>query len=198
MTVSAFPGELLLYLLLVVVVAAVGGLAPALFAAVSGSVLANYYFTPPTHTFTIADAENLLALAVFLVVGVVVSTLVAVANRRTVDAARARAEAETLAALSGTLAASDDPLDQIVEQLRIAFAAEAVAVLRESGKGWAVEASAGTPVPEVPSDGAVQFPVSGSEVLVVAGAEVGEVHLDIARLVRVAGARRAATPETRG
>ncbi len=115
------PSVLLLFLALVVIVAAVGGLWPALFAAVVGLLLANFYFTPPVHTFTIAEGEHILALCVFLTVAGVVSWLVSVAGRRTADAARARAEAETLAALGGTLATSDDPLPQLVAQLRAAF-----------------------------------------------------------------------------
>ena len=103
------------------VVAAIGGLLPALLAAISGSLLANFYFTPPVHTFTIAEGENLLALVVFLVVASVVSWLVSVASRRTADGARARAEAETLAALGGTLVSTEDPLPQLVAQLRAAF-----------------------------------------------------------------------------
>ena len=66
---------------------------------------------------------------IFLLVGGVVSLLVATASRRTADAAQARAEAETLAALSGTLSASEDPLPQLVAQLQVAFDAEHVAVL---------------------------------------------------------------------
>ena len=61
------------------------GSLPAIVAAVSGSLLANFFFTPPVHTFTIAEGENLLALFVFLVVAVVVSWLVSVASRRTAD-----------------------------------------------------------------------------------------------------------------
>ena len=56
---ARLPSDLLLFLLLVVVVAAIGGLLPALVAAVSGSLLANFYFTPPIHTFTIEQGENL-------------------------------------------------------------------------------------------------------------------------------------------
>src|SRR6478752_5286192 len=125
------PSVLLLFLTLVVVVAAIGGLPAALFAAVVGSLLANYYFTPPIHTFTIEEGENLLAFFVFLAVAALVSWLVAVASRRTADAARARAEAETLAALGGTVATSQDPLPQLVTQLRAAFSADSVAVLCE-------------------------------------------------------------------
>ena len=112
------PSDLLIFLLVVVVVAASAGSSPAVVCAISGFLLANWYFTPPFHTFTISEGENLLALVIFLLVGGVVSVLVAAASRRTAEAAQARAEAETLAALGGTVAASDDPLPQLVAQLR--------------------------------------------------------------------------------
>ena len=50
--------DALVFLVLVVAVALVGGLYPALFAAVATSLLLNYYFIPPLHTFTIAAAEQ--------------------------------------------------------------------------------------------------------------------------------------------
>jgi two-component system sensor histidine kinase KdpD len=176
------PSVLLLFLLLVVVVAAIGGLLPALFAAVSGSLLANYYFTPPVHTFTIAEGENLLALVVFLVVAGVVSWLVTVASRRTADAARARAEAETLAALGGTLVSSEDPLPQLAAQLRAAFAADAVAVLRELDDGsWIVETAVGEPVPARPEDGRFSVPLGPQEQLVVIGPALPDEDLDVMR-----------------
>ncbi len=123
------PSDLLIFLLVVVVVAALGGFVPAFVCAITGFLLANWYFTPPYYEFTISEGENLVALVIFLVVGGVVSLLVATASRRTAEAAQARAEAETLAALSGTLSASDDPLPQLVGQLRLAFDADGVAVL---------------------------------------------------------------------
>ena len=186
---------LLLFLLLVVVVAAVGGLLPAVLAAVSGSLFANFYFTQPVHTFTIDKGENLLALFVFLVVAGVVSWLVSIASRRTADAARARAEAETLAALGGTLVTADDPLPQLVAQLRAAFAADAVAVLRDlDEQGWDVEAVAGEPVPSRPEDGALSVPIGPLEQLVVVGttltADDVEVLRAFAAQVQVAVERR--------
>ena len=176
----SLPADLLLFLLLVVIVAAIGGLRPALTAAVSGVLLANYYFTPPIHNFTIADGENLLALAVFLIVAGVVSVLVALADRRASDAARSRAEAETLAAMSGTIAGADDPLGQLVAQLRAAFSARSVAVLSPSGDGWESVAVAGHPVPVDPGAASFQLPLRGDEVLVVDGAEINDRDLDIA------------------
>ena len=116
----------------------------------------------------------------FLIVAGVVSVLVAVADRRAADAARARAEAETLAAMSGTIAGADDPLAQLVAQLRAAFSARSVAVLSPSDDGWESVAVAGHPVPADPDSASFQLPLHGDEVLVVDGAEINDRDLDIA------------------
>ena len=99
---------LLLYLLLVVVVAVVGGFLPAAAAAVASFLLANWYFTPPFHHFRIAKQADVLALGVLIAVAGVVSALVDLAARRSAEAARARAEAEALARLGGTLLHGQD------------------------------------------------------------------------------------------
>src|SRR5659263_475603 len=75
--------DVLVYPLAVVVVALVGGFLPAMVAAVGGSLLLNYYFTPPLHTFTIRETNNALALFVFIVVAGLVSSVVDLAARRT-------------------------------------------------------------------------------------------------------------------
>ena len=41
--------------------ALVGGFIPALLAAVVGSLLLNYYFTPPIYRFTIAERQQRLS-----------------------------------------------------------------------------------------------------------------------------------------
>jgi two-component system, OmpR family, sensor histidine kinase KdpD len=102
--------DLLIYLLAVVVLAVIGGFWPAVLAAVAASVLLNWYFTPPLHTFTIDRPENLLALLLFVAVAVAVSSVVHLAARRSVQAARSREEATALLALAQTvLGGSDTP-----------------------------------------------------------------------------------------
>ena len=56
------PGVLLLFLLLVVGVAATGGIWPALAAAVAGFLLVNWYFTPPFRTLSIRRTGDIAAL----------------------------------------------------------------------------------------------------------------------------------------
>ncbi len=50
----ALASTVLLYLTIVVAVAALGGLWPALTAAVASDLLVNFFFVPPFHTLTVA------------------------------------------------------------------------------------------------------------------------------------------------
>ena len=73
---------MLLYLLAVVVVAVIGGMAVAVGTAIAAAFLINYFFVKPEHTLEVAQGEQALALAVFLVVAAVVSWAVETAARR--------------------------------------------------------------------------------------------------------------------
>src|SRR5207302_39573 len=166
------PTVLLLFLALVVTTATVGGRAPALTAAVLGSLAANWYFTPPLYRLTIADPENLLALVVFLGVAGATSNFVVAAAGRAADATRARAEAQTLAALAATTR-EEEPLPALVETVRSAFGLDAVAVLRHDDDGsWRVEAAAGSPVPCEPDAATVVEPLSANVVLALVGDQI--------------------------
>jgi two-component system sensor histidine kinase KdpD len=134
------PSILLLYLLAVVLVSATGGLWPALVTGVAGFLLANYYFTPPLHTFTISEGDNFVALIVFLVVAAVVSGFVALASRRAAEGARAAAESEALVRLGGS-----SSIPTLLETLRRVLGLRGVSLLHHGVSGWAVEASAGDP-----------------------------------------------------
>jgi two-component system sensor histidine kinase KdpD len=87
---------LLLYLLLVVATAAIGGVGPALLASLAAIGVVNWWFTPPYNTLTIAEGEHVLALGVFLIVAVVVALYVTIADRQASESAAARAEAQAL------------------------------------------------------------------------------------------------------
>jgi two-component system sensor histidine kinase KdpD len=125
--------DMLLFLLLVVLVSLVGGLGPALLAALLGSVLLNYYFTPPLHTLTIAETNNALALVVFVVVGMLVSSVVDLAARRTRQAARAAAEASVLANLAAGTFAGSAGLSGMLERLCETFGLESATLLQRTG-----------------------------------------------------------------
>ncbi len=101
--------DLLFYLVAVVAVAVVGGFWPAVLAAVTSSLLLNWYFTRPVHTLTIADPQNLLALLLFVTVAVTVSSVVHLAAHRAQQAARSSDEAAELLALAQTVLAARTP-----------------------------------------------------------------------------------------
>jgi two-component system, OmpR family, sensor histidine kinase KdpD len=166
------PTVLLLYLVLVVVVAALGGVVPAMVSALAAFLVVNRLFTPPIHTWTIAEAENLVALVVFLIVAGVVSAFVSAAARRTAEATRATAEAETLAGLAGTVA-EPDPLPVLVDNLRRAFGLGGVALLRRTNDGgWQAETMAGDAAPRTPAEADEVRPLGADLVLAVRGSDL--------------------------
>ncbi len=157
--------SLLLFLLLVVCVSAVGGLWPALVAAVGGFLLVNWFLTPPIHTWTIGDPENVLALAVFLAVAVAMSSFVALAARRAAQATRARAKAETLMRLAGSSSSV-----AILDGLRRAFGLDGAALLHHADGEWRVEAVSGH-APASPDAASMVVEVDAEHVLVASPQE---------------------------
>ncbi len=135
--------DMLLFLLMTVVVALVGGMRPALVSAVIGSAILNYFFTPPLHTLSIKDPNNALALFVFAAVAMLVSSVVDLAARRTRQAARAAAESDTLANLASATLHEGDTLDLMLGRLRETFALRDVTLLEQHGERWQVLATTG-------------------------------------------------------
>ncbi len=174
------PSDMLVYLLFVGAVAVVGGMGPAVVAALAASLVTNWFFTPPVHTWTIAEADNVVALVVFLAVATVVSLLVSRLARRSADAARAHAEAEAIAAVAGNLVEAENPLEAAVGHLRSTFDLDAVAVLRGDGGSWVVEASAGEPVPTSP-DGHATLALRGGATLVLDGPALHSEDVQVLR-----------------
>ncbi|XVQ06316.1 ATP-binding protein [Spirillospora sp. CA-255316] len=103
----SLTSEILLFQAAVIGVAMIGGLFPAIFAAITGSLLLNYYFTPPLYTFTIHEPEAFLQLVVYLVVGMTVSTIVDITARKSWEAARAQTESQILSILAGDILRGD-------------------------------------------------------------------------------------------
>ncbi|MGH4036195.1 DUF4118 domain-containing protein, partial [Actinomycetota bacterium Odt1-20B] len=121
--------DMLLFLALTVAAALLGGLLPALASAAFGSFLLNYYFTPPFHRVTITDSRNIVAIVVFVCVAISVASVVDLAARRTHQAARLRAESETLSFLAGSVLRGETSLDALLERVRETFGMESVALL---------------------------------------------------------------------
>jgi len=86
--------------------------------AVAGSLLLNYYFTPPIHLFNIAEGNNVLALVIFVAVGLTVSSIVDSAARRSKQAARASAESELLVTTAGSVLRGQQALAAVLSRVR--------------------------------------------------------------------------------
>jgi two-component system sensor histidine kinase KdpD len=96
---------LLIYLLAVVVIAVVGGTVPAVLAAFGSFGLANWFLTPPYHTFRIEQRDAVIALVVFVVVASTVSVAVELAARGRAAATTNLLAAEQLAEIDRLRAA---------------------------------------------------------------------------------------------
>ncbi|MDN5919893.1 MAG: DUF4118 domain-containing protein [Pseudonocardia sp.] len=139
--------DVVLYFLAAVVVAAVGGLGPALLAVLLGGLALNFFLTPPLYSLTIADPENVVTNVAMLVVAVLVALVVDRAARRAEQAARARAEAALLASFARTVLTRTDPLPRLLTQVREAFGLRCAALLErpEGRTGWDRVAVSGPP-----------------------------------------------------
>ena len=132
----------LVYLVAVVTITVLGGFWPAVLAAVAASLLLNWYFTVPIHTFTIAQPRELLALLLFVTVAVAVSSVVHLAARRAVQAARAREEAASLLELAQTVLGGADSPAAVLEHLTRTHGGQAELQERVGGR-WVRAASSG-------------------------------------------------------
>ncbi|MFJ5519501.1 ATP-binding protein [Streptomyces griseoluteus] len=116
--------EALLFLLAVVGVACIGGVASAVIASVTASLLLNYWFIPPLGQFALDDPNALLALAVFAVVAAVVAAVVDRSLRLSRRSARATAEAETMSSLAGSIVRGEATIPALLERTRETFGME--------------------------------------------------------------------------
>jgi K+-sensing histidine kinase KdpD len=121
----------LLYLVPVVATAMVGGVGPALVAAVAADLLVNFFFVPPYHTLVVESGEHVVVLVVYVLVAAAVSAAVDVAARQRVRAARRELEVRLLAAASAQPVVAQS-LTVLLERVRDTFSMTTVALL-ESG-----------------------------------------------------------------
>lgn len=136
---GSITSDVLSYQLLVVVVALIGGLRPALFAAVLSGFTLDFLFVEPLFTVTIADPLHALALVLYVVIAVLVSIVVDQAARRARAAQRASGEAELLAAVAGNVLRGDSAPTALVARAREAFGLSGIRLLSPDGDVLAVD-----------------------------------------------------------
>ena len=117
--ISSFLGVVnisMLFLLPVLFSAARWGRLPAVITAVMGVLTFDFFFVPPTLTFTVADLRYLLSFSIFMLVGLITGTLSARLKKQ-VDYSRQReSRVSALYALSKDIAAVDK-LDAVLESI---------------------------------------------------------------------------------
>jgi two-component system, OmpR family, sensor histidine kinase KdpD len=141
----------LAYLLVVTAAAAAGGLGPGITAAALGFLAFDLLFLQPYHHIIVDDPQDYLSLAVYLLVAVVVSLLVATSERRRAQAERRERETRMLFDLSTSLVAHgslDDTLRGVVGTVRSLFDLAGCAIVLPSGDGIRLAAVDG----QVPDD----------------------------------------------
>jgi K+-sensing histidine kinase KdpD len=134
----------LLYLVPVLAAAAIGGLWPALLAAVAANVLVNFFFVPPYHTLLVASPEHVTVLVVYVLVAASVSLAVDLAARDRARAARRDTEVRLLANASAAPVA-DNSLSTLLAEIQQAFGMTTVALLESRPTGEQTVAAVGPP-----------------------------------------------------
>lgn len=122
----------LTFLLAILAVSTVWGIAVSVFMSIAAMLAFNFYFLPPVGTFTVADPQNWVALFAFLVVSVLASHLSTRARQQATDAAQRRREIEKLYAFSQGLLESGNViqlLNRIPSQIVDIFEVGAAALL---------------------------------------------------------------------
>jgi two-component system sensor histidine kinase KdpD len=126
---AALTTEVLVYQLFVVIVALVGGIWPALLAAIGAGFFLDFFFEPPLYRIRIAEPSHLVSLIIFLIVAVLVSVVVDQAARRSRAANRSAAESEVLLAVASGVISGTDAIEALVSRLREAFGMTSVSLL---------------------------------------------------------------------
>jgi two-component system sensor histidine kinase KdpD len=106
----------LVYLLPVLFSAVRWGTGPAVFAAVVGLLTFDFFFIPPTLTFTVANLRYLISFAIFLLVALLTGTLSARLRQQVIRSRQRETRTAALYALSSEIAAVAD-LNAVLESV---------------------------------------------------------------------------------
>ncbi len=153
---ESITSDVLAFQLLVVVVALIGGLWPAVFAAVMSGLTLDFFFVAPLYTVTVSDPLHAWALGLYVVIALLVSIVVDRSARGSRAARRATAEAELLAAVSGSVLRGEGAIPALVARAREAFGLTGARLVAADGTTLA---SDGEPVRD---DRHTRIPVGGA------------------------------------
>jgi two-component system sensor histidine kinase KdpD len=162
---DSITADVLGFQLLVVLVALIGGIWPALLAAILSGLTLDYVFVKPYFSLTIALPVHFLTLVLYVLNAVLVSYVVDQAARRSRAAQRAQAESELLATITGSVFRGQDALQALVARTREAFSLTSVQLLSKD------ETILSDGVPE-PGDQVTSIPAGERGTLELHGADL--------------------------
>ncbi|MCX5046001.1 sensor histidine kinase KdpD [Aldersonia sp. NBC_00410] len=162
-------GESAVFFVVVLLVALLGGIGPAVLSALISGAMLNFFFVDPRHSLTIAEPDSFVTVLVLLAVAVAVAALVDSAAKRAAQARRASQEAELLALFAGSVLRGAD-LPGLLERVRETYSQRAVSIV---GRAEGAIASVGTDPPSTPADADTAIEVGeGDYFLLLGGAEL--------------------------
>jgi two-component system sensor histidine kinase KdpD len=148
---DSITAEVLGFQFLVVLVALIGGIWPALFAAVLSGLTLDFFFVKPYFSVTITSPVHFLALVLYVLNAILVSYVVDQAARRSRYAQRAQAESQLLATITGSVFRGQDALQALVSRTREAFTLAGVRLLAGEEVIFAEGDLEGAPVASIPT-----------------------------------------------
>lgn len=126
----------MIYQLAVVIAAVKLGLRPAIATAFIGVLAFDFFFVPPRLTFSVADKEYLVTFFGFIVIGVIISSLVAKVREQSQEQARLSRQAEQARILQAQENLERALLNSISHDLRTPLVSikGAISALRDKGE----------------------------------------------------------------
>ncbi len=135
-------------------------------------LVVNYFFVAPIDTFTIAEPENAFSILTFVIVGSVVATIVDRSAALAEEAARRRAEANVLAALSVGVLGRGNGVQALLDQACETFGMRSAALFETAadGRGMSVVEVSGEFPPRSVDDADVCVDAGPGLVMALSGA----------------------------
>jgi two-component system sensor histidine kinase KdpD len=141
------PTTVSLALLLIVLGAATAArLRIAIVVSFASVLTLNFFFLPPVGTFTIADPQNWIALAAFLVVAIIASNLSAAAQDRTREAIARRNEVTRLFDLTRDVLLTTETsgaIEALARHVARRFDLQSIAICLPADHGWRIAQGGG-------------------------------------------------------
>ena len=159
-------GKSAVFFVVVLLVALLGGVAPAALSALISGALLNYFFADPRYSLTISAPDSFVTVLVLLAVAVAVAGLVDDAAKRTREARRASQEAELLTLFAGAVLRGAD-LPALLERVRETYSQRAVTLLGSS-EGTIASVGQAPPTDRAGADTVIEV-ADGEYALLLAG-----------------------------